>query len=132
VPVQRWWCKIGDQTFYSSSEASAYWYADIDSAVKNIYKTLLERDTNDNDIAYWHSVFPFNNCNNGGWNSSKIRNQVLTSDEYKNLLAKKEAEKPTPTPKFNSTIESETDYSWLWWAVPLTGYVGYVIYASRK
>lgn len=134
APKNNWTCKIGDRTFYSNALASEYWYSQIDSSTKQIYKKLLERETNDNDIAYWHSKFPYNNCSGGSWNSQAIWDEVIKSDEYKELTAKKlESSKAvTSTSTNNSSTQRsgwlawlEENYVWFLWPGIIIGWLLY-------
>jgi hypothetical protein len=96
-PIQTpepWSCEIEGTKFYSNSEASEYWYLQIDKEVKRVYKDYLERETNDFDLEYWHSRFPYNSCN-GSWNPAVIKGDVIDSDELKEIQ-RKLAEKNKP------------------------------------
>jgi len=106
-PVDPWVCKIGDKKFYSHLSAQTYWYNNIDESVKSVYKSLLLRDTNDFDIQYWHSQFPYNNCSGSSWSYKTITDQVINSEERKTVLAKIEADKQARFVASKATIEVE-------------------------
>lgn len=137
APIQSYKCTINDKVFYNSVSASNYWYQLVDDAVNDTYKTYLDRNTNQNDIQYWHWKFGFNNCNGSSWNKQDIINQVIKSEEYTKLQENKSQIKPTYSNNFPATQvsfpnkEKRPDYSWAWWLGGI-GLFAYFVYKSGK
>lgn len=112
-----WVCKIGDKKYYSMSSAQADWYGEIHKSVDEVYRVLLERKTNQTDYDHWDKQFPFNNCSGGSWHSQKIWDEVLASEERKQLLEKKRVAGVTETPTQDTSTTSDPGIGWwsLWW-----------------
>lgn len=121
-----------NQTYYSASTynaAKAAWLTRHKEGIKNLYRTLLEREPTQDEVDYW--------ANREG-DINVIKQDFLNSDEYKNLQNMK-AEKIAQDNKSKTIATSTTNdkpgnssenNSWIWWLLGSGGtfYIGQLIY----
>lgn len=138
-PAPTWSCEISGTKYTDQTAAKNEWQRLVHAAVDKVYLALLERVSNQTDYSYWESKIPYNNCK-FTVDSSVIYNEVSQSDERKQLLAKKEAEKAkaaiTSTPQVAgasdaSSNNDESSGSAVGW-IFAGGFLVYIIYKAVK
>jgi len=127
-PIQTY--SFGENTYYSYDsylQAKADWLNRHKEGIRNLYRTILEREPSNDEVDYWASKES---------DINKIKSEFLNSDEYKTLQAKKQEQKeqtkPTPTQNtLPNPKESSKNYHWVWWLLG-GGLVVYFWLANKK